>query len=1483
MKKFLVMLTAILCLALSGVLLACGDEATYHTLIFEEKDGVTYDSGEIMSGAKVLDGYTVKFGVTLDEDVQGTAVVKANDKVLNVGDDGKYSFKMSADTTVRVTGVEKIQKCNVVFNKGEWRISYESENGDAENGFQVDAGEIVKFKINVSSYYIDKYEVAANTEIITPDANGYYSVYVTDDTTISVYGLEQEAGFIDREDGGSGTQEDPYKISRPIDLYYMSVLINNEFWAGTGYYRAYYELTNDIDMEGEQMFVIGDMTSQTAFFGGNFNGNGYTISNFYVKDSIVEQEAFSEVFLQYIGMFGYAAATTTSAPQIYNLNLSDFTMHVDAQRVNSTFAAGGIVGVGIGANISGCSVKNATITADADYAYFGYIGGIIGVHQSAYQDETMRFYAYLNGCSADVDISVDTGYAYAVGGIAGYQMSYEEQATAFILNSYSAGTIAGGINTGGIVGRSDANTSISGCYSTATVLARSLIGVTGMEDADVYAHAYAGGIVGYLDYNSVLSDSFATSEVYASSSTGEKQYEHAGELYGAVNADGTPTPDAKSAIVINSYGRTDKDSFTNDFFKNTLLWSEADWLFNESGYPTTNKGEESKTFTISISYEQEVDGKTASSHTITNQYIPMSYWYLITDEFGKGLVPQYLTADNGMRSYGYYFSGTDYKVPYGYVPTRDVNLTVKFASYDDVVGKYFVKPASNNTVSTGNSVYIELLSDGTCRFVSGARVRESSYYYDGEKVYIEWTALARLGVFADDATRQDAENYYYTFAGKVENGVLSVYDGTYFTVDSAIVAVAENEFATGKYYADSVDYIFYANGTGKFGNEDITYVVSANAITVTRLNTATTITGEVENGLLVTLDGKAVTKYDAFEGVWESAIANNIIYTFDGKGGWEYKLYGHANGSNALKDIQVVSGTYTVYDNGIMLMKNGATNFARAYFNDNGYLLVEGVDVDCVCYRQGSLVGTWTFDHVLRDIELNLKGINANNEGIATVTYSNGISYDATYEVVRAGSANGYKVTVYNGDFMFAQLSYSLAKDTLEGQLFDVVSATYYQNAVLCVPDMLYGEWVSNVEELETLNFNGYGAYDLNGSADTMAVYGEVIINGTDFVEYTYSNEDFTAKFTYDGKEYVVAVDGDALVITYEETDYDFVRYDGWKNVVLFSDDADMTLTFDGLGKLEQGGTITVTTTSTGNVRKFYYNDTGNANMITVKNPETTDVYGITKADDEYTLVNVSRNEKISLYLKNDFTGNWIVRRSGAKLEIGNFGGADKAQGTFNGKETTYNIDKENNLVTFTVDGVDYEITMLTGNELSLSTDSITYVCMPEAKADEYKGTWTSENSSYTFDGLGNSTYGGGIVTERDKNGNLLGYYTYVINEYGVAEILKGRVYYLFYVDDEGEFVNGTATASIIESDLLYLVTATDSASDARKFEFDGKGNVDVYISNALTGSMTYEIVSHDETAKKITITLSDGTNEQTAVIDYSFTVDSGKIIIIFE
>ena len=78
--------------------------------------------------------------------------------------------------------------------------------------------------------------------------------------------------------GGTGTENDPYLISNSDDLKSLAESVNN----GEPYKGKYFELTQDIDLEGneeKQWTPIDD-------FEGTFDGKGYPVEHFFISKTL---------------------------------------------------------------------------------------------------------------------------------------------------------------------------------------------------------------------------------------------------------------------------------------------------------------------------------------------------------------------------------------------------------------------------------------------------------------------------------------------------------------------------------------------------------------------------------------------------------------------------------------------------------------------------------------------------------------------------------------------------------------------------------------------------------------------------------------------------------------------------------------------------------------------------------------------------------------------------------------------------------------------------------------------------------------------------------------------------------------------------------------------------------------------------------------------------------------------------------------------
>ena len=299
--------------------------------------------------------------------------------------------------------------------------------------------------------------------------------------------------------GGSGTGNDPYQIADGAQLAYLANSVNG----GESYADTYFVLTANIDLGNKDWTPIANSFSDALLggsnyrvFAGNFDGNGYTISNVSIGSEAAPLEA---------DVFGFFGATEG---KISNLNLNTVSIHGIA-KVASIGAvvgfAGGLVGSS-GGSIENCHVTGLTMDMSAPsnvYAAAYWVGGLVGA-----LDGTQ----FINECSVSGGITEKAGKG-SIGGLIG-----ELGKAAKITYSRSNVTVNvkadshGGADVGGFIGKgngkTDAETVIRNCYATGNV--------TG----GAYTGGFAGGLWGLNIKNCYASGNVSQAAVAMASFVG---------------------------------------------------------------------------------------------------------------------------------------------------------------------------------------------------------------------------------------------------------------------------------------------------------------------------------------------------------------------------------------------------------------------------------------------------------------------------------------------------------------------------------------------------------------------------------------------------------------------------------------------------------------------------------------------------------------------------------------------------------------------------------------------------------------------------------------------------------------------------------------------------------------------------------------------------------------------------------------------------
>lgn len=235
--------------------------------------------------------------------------------------------------------------------------------------------------------------------------------------------------------GGTGTVTNPYLITKASELAYLAQVTN----AGTTYAGKYFRQEINLDLKSLPWTPIG-LENVTVYFGGNYDSNGYVITNLYIDSSST-----------FRGLFGGTRAATISVAV-----LSGY--------VKGSTNTGGLVGYAYSTTLINC-INGCDVWGSAAGTQF--IGGIAGRIVNS---------SNISNC---YNIGSVNGTGFNVGGITGL-LSTNSTCT----NCYNAAFIAAtATGRGSILGGITTST-CTGCYYD-----NQLSSVGGINNIDVAGQA----------------------------------------------------------------------------------------------------------------------------------------------------------------------------------------------------------------------------------------------------------------------------------------------------------------------------------------------------------------------------------------------------------------------------------------------------------------------------------------------------------------------------------------------------------------------------------------------------------------------------------------------------------------------------------------------------------------------------------------------------------------------------------------------------------------------------------------------------------------------------------------------------------------------------------------------------------------------------------------------------------------------------------
>ena len=394
---------------------------------------------------------------------------------------GWHSFTLSFDghnARLFIDGVMEGKSAD--FSSGE--IGYNSTNG-IFIGAEAYSSTTTPASTNLFEGIIESV-IIVNDYVYGADFSQAGSfVIVHEDTTIRAIWEDTWARRYTMPEG-SGTEEDPYRVSTASELAYFAY--KTQIQGQESY--DHIVLTDDIDLAGYDWLPMGRARGTNTGFRGAFDGQGHTISNLNVNESGIAKNT------EY-GLFGLV----DSGAVIKNFSI------ISGQVNGFDNSTGAVAGY----------IWSATIDNVTNYANVTgnrYIGGIVGQLTRGTTISNCFNYGNVQGINY-------------VGGVVGG--TEDSTATRSIVGVTNMGQVSGHSQVGGIIGRAY-HVTVESAYNgyTASVTATT---------------RYAGGVVGYLMNGSTVLKSVNTADVAGESCVG-------GLLGGAVNGGSLTTSYSEGLI-----------------------------------------------------------------------------------------------------------------------------------------------------------------------------------------------------------------------------------------------------------------------------------------------------------------------------------------------------------------------------------------------------------------------------------------------------------------------------------------------------------------------------------------------------------------------------------------------------------------------------------------------------------------------------------------------------------------------------------------------------------------------------------------------------------------------------------------------------------------------------------------------------------------------------------------------------------------------
>ncbi len=404
-------------------------------------------------------------------------------------------------------------------------------------------------------------------------------------TLYAVWGEATWGGEVSASLSGQGTEESPYLISTAADLAYLANKVNTQTEAPA---YEYYQLTDNINMAYAEWLPIGVYSNTNQYFHGSFDGNGYTISDFYI----------TKANQGYVGLFGYTQDSV----------IKDLTMTGAMESLGATgqIYAGGLAGYGSGTTFDGITMK-----------YFN-VGSIsVGASSTSYVGVMVGYGSKITRCKVyDSTLSIKDGKAYAgmIGGNVTNISDCQVESTQSGLFSTSA--TAGAVTLGGLCGYMPQSGIAERCSvkapyfsnninATGSVVAGGLIGslygkvkvcsVQFLDEgkqsitANASSELRVGGIAGFFGEDSKITDCKFDGKTISATTTTQSAAQ-AGGLVGRMSADSASGADVTGGEIVSRLRLSTIDGYAPQWYTDAAYTIPYDYTKTVTGDMTLYAG-----------------------------------------------------------------------------------------------------------------------------------------------------------------------------------------------------------------------------------------------------------------------------------------------------------------------------------------------------------------------------------------------------------------------------------------------------------------------------------------------------------------------------------------------------------------------------------------------------------------------------------------------------------------------------------------------------------------------------------------------------------------------------------------------------------------------------------------------------------------------------------------------------------------------------